>query len=135
MNKQASKNSMLFNLIPSYTVSVDSSANLSKKKTHNISTNHSNSNNLILPEKGSNKMIMVDKTNRHFKSTIYNNYAKHAHSDRYRTQSKTHKISNMSERKTHVPSHMEKKCKRAESTSNKQKAVFALGMSRRKHKR
>lgn len=33
MNKQESKNSMLFNIVPSHTVSVDSSATLYKKKT------------------------------------------------------------------------------------------------------
>lgn len=73
----------------------------------------------------------MDKSNKKLESTIYNNYGKVAHSDRYRSQSKAHKPSIVSERKVTAPVRTDS-AKKASDPQGKYKAVFALGMSRRK---
>lgn len=99
MNKQSSKNQMLFNLLPTHTVSVDSSAHLYKKKRRkskilqflihlefglsevNFNTNHSSTHNMMIKDKTINGKLIINPSNRHMEST-YNSYGKVLYSDR-----------------------------------------------------
>jgi hypothetical protein len=80
---------------------------------------------------GTGKLI-IDKINNKFDSTILSSYAKVCKSDRYKSQNKSNKPTNISERKINMNSmKMDSTRKRSESR-NKYKQAYSLGMSRRK---
>lgn len=98
-------------------------------------SNHCNSNNQIIKDKGTNGKLLTEKSNKRFESTMYNSYGKVAHSDRYRSQSKGHKPSVVNEQKNLIASVKLDSAKKRTNSNNKYKAVFALGLSRRKKRK
>ncbi|CAI2359137.1 unnamed protein product [Moneuplotes crassus] len=120
-NKKSEKKSMLFNIIPSYTISMDSSnksnincydknvvGKFDIQKTYNISTNASNRNNLTLTDKIS--------------------------TSRYKSHRKANKSTAIGDKKTQFIPPKGDSTKRSFS-GNKHNPVFALGITRRKKKK
>lgn len=135
MNKQSSKNSMLFNLVPSYTASVESSSQLRKKHrkrklavdlVDQISTNNSNGNNVIF------KGNLVGKDTLKVLEVESSGFGKVVHSDRLHNPSRSKANQSSSEKKTGSAIAKSKASKKRQDSNGKYKQVLNLGLARRK---
>jgi len=147
MNKQSSKNSMLFNLVPSHGVSVDSSSQFHKKKKRksrqnfnqlleqfNQNTTHSNSNNIIIKNKNLNSKLLINQSNKSMEKTNIS-YSKGTNSSRYHSNTKqTGQSLNRHKNYSSVNKTSGNTTKKAESAS-KYKPIFAKGLTKRKKKK